>query len=128
MLENKFYKVAQTNGSYVVAVFFNPITNEVKRELVRDYDYSDCSRDNDELYYMEIDKEAERAWLHFNGDILVGDTVEVIKGRTLEHGFQGTVRKVCDFKDRYGRYVATYLYFEDGGKINKDNCKLIEAV
>jgi hypothetical protein len=128
MLENKFYKVAQGGYSFITATYFNPVTKEYKSVVARDYDYADCSRDNDEVYYEEINEEARRAWLHFNGEILVGDTIEVIKGRTLPHGFIGTVRKVCDFKDRYGRYVATYAYFEEGGKINIDNCKLVKGV
>lgn len=126
MLENKFYKVNQSGATYISALFFNPVTGETYTKCVRDYDYADCSRDNDELYYMPIDEEAQRAWFHKCGDILVGDVVEVVKGRTLAHGFIGTVRKVCDFTDRYGRYVATYLYFEEGGKINANNCKIIK--
>ena len=45
-----FFKVKQSGGSYVVAVFYNPYTGETRSECVRDYDYGDCSRDNDELY------------------------------------------------------------------------------
>ena len=127
MLENKFYKVAHNGGTYVTATLFNPVTKESKTFCVRDYDYADCSRDNDEYYYMEINEEARRAWWHNNGIILEGDVVEVVKGRTFAHGFKGTVRKLCDFKDRYGRWVATYAYFEEGGKINVANCKLVEA-
>ena len=41
--------------------FFNPCTLEEYSKCVRDYDYMDCSRDDDEAYYMEIDKNAERA-------------------------------------------------------------------
>ena len=54
MLENKFYKVRQEGGSYVVATLYNPITKESKTICVRDYDYFDCSRDNDKIYYMDI--------------------------------------------------------------------------
>ena len=36
MLENKFYKVNQTGGSYVVALFANPITWESYTVCVRD--------------------------------------------------------------------------------------------
>ena len=127
MLENRFYKVAENGSTYISATLFNPVTNEYKHVCTRDYDYADGSRDNDELYYMPIDEEARRAHLHFQGFILEGDVVEVVKGRTLPHGFIGTVRKICDFKDRYGRWVATYAYFAEGGKINVDNCKLVEA-
>ena len=125
MLENRFYKVSHQGGSYVTATLFNPVTKEYKTICVRDYDYSDGSRDNDEYYYMEIDEEARREWLHFNNIICEGDVIEVVKGRTLPHGFRGTVRNLYDYKDRYGRYLATYAYFEEGGKINVSNCKLV---
>lgn len=126
MLENKFYKVNQSGGTYITATFYNPITGETKTQCVRDYDYSDCSRDNDELYYMDIDEDARTEYLHSLGVILVGDVIEVIKGRTIPHGYIGTVVNKRDYKDRYGRYIATYIYFEDGQKINVDNCKRIE--
>ena len=51
-----FFKVAENGGTYVTGVFYNPTTGEVKHELLRDYDYADGSRDNDELYYMPIDE------------------------------------------------------------------------
>lgn len=124
MLEEGFKKIAQSGGSYVVATFYNPLTKEVKTECVRDYDYGDCSRDNDELYFMEIDEAALIAYQHDLGIILVGDFAEVVKGRTIEHGFIGKVIAKKEYKDRYGRFLADYIYFEDGRKINVDNCKL----
>ena len=125
MLENRFYKVAQEGGSYVIGYFFNPITGEGKTCCVRDYDYDDCSRDNDELYYMPIDQEVRKIWLHNGGNILEGDRARVVKGRTIEHGFIGTVEKIKDYYDKYHRYVATYIYFDDGRKINMANCELV---
>lgn len=122
---NGFYKVAQDGGSYVVATFYNPVTNETFTKCVRDYDYADCSRDNDELYYMDIDNEARTKWLHSKGIILVGDVVEVVKGRKIP---VGTVVRVVDkkpCKDRYGRTQAMYLYFDNGTRTNEDNCKLL---
>jgi len=122
---NGFYKVAQDGGSYVVATFYNPETNETFSKCVRDYDYSDCSRDNDELYYMDIDNEARIKWLHSKGVILVGDTVEVVKGRKVP---VGTVARVIDkkpYKDRYGRIQTIYLYLDNGMRTSEDNCKLL---
>ena len=124
MFENKFYKVAQSGGSYVTADFYNPVTGEHKHVCVRDYDYADCSRDNDELYYMPIDHDAQIAWEHANGNIVIGDKVQVIKGRTFPHGYVGVVRAIYPFVDRYGRYIADYVYFVEGGKINMNNVKL----
>jgi len=125
MLENKFYKVNQTGGSYVVALFVNPVTWESYTVCVRDYDYSDCSRDNDELYYTPIDNEAANAWRKHIGIVEAGDTVKVVKGRKVPLGTVAKVTRVYDYKDRYGRAVATYAVFEDGRKTSVYNCEII---
>lgn len=124
-MENKFYKVAQEGGSYVVAYFFNPVTKEEKSCCVRDYDYFDCSRDKDELYYMAIDENVRKIYMHFHGIILVGDTVEIVRGRKIPHGTVAKVVKIYDWRDCYGRTQATYAVFEDGRKTNINNCKLL---
>ena len=121
-----FFKVAENGGTYVTGVFYNPETGMVKHELLRDYDYADGSRDNDELYYMPINEEARTLWLHSMGRILVGDVVEVYKGRKVPVGTVGRVKDIKPYKDRYGRTVADYVYFEDGQKTNIDNCRLKE--
>lgn len=119
-----FYKVEQSGDSFIIGIFYNPDTKEECHEILRDYDYFDCSRDNDELYYMEIDKDVRRQWLHNKGVILIDDTVEVIKGRKVPIG---TIAKVTDkkpYKDRYGRTQAIYLYFDNGMRTNENNCRL----
>ena len=124
-LPNGFYKVAHNGGCYVTATFYNPTTNESLSLCVRDYDYMDGSRDNDELYFMEINEGVRKQWLHSKGIILVGDVVEVIKGSKVPIG---TVAKVTDkkpYKDKYGRVQATYIYLDNGMKTNIDNCKLV---
>lgn len=122
---NGFYKVDQTGGTYIVATFFNPETKEEKTCCVRDYDYADCSRDNDDLYYMPINEDMKIEWLHYRGVILPGDVIQVVKGRKVPIG---TVAKVADkrpYKDRYGRIQAIYLYLDNGMKTNENNCVLV---
>lgn len=126
MLENKFYKVSHNGGTYVTGLFVNPITWETKLECLRDYDYSDCSRDNDELYYMPIDEEVARLWRRHCGIVGVGDTVEVIKGRKMPIGYIGKVADLRDWRDQFGRVQATYAVFEDGKRTNVDNCRILE--
>ena len=125
-MENKFYKVRQTGGTYVVAYFFNPVTKEAFSECVRDYDYSDGSRDNDELYDMPINEEAAHLWRRHNGVISVGDTVEVVKGRKVPVGTVGTVVSMFDYRDRYGRTVTRYAVLDNGQKTSVSNCKIID--
>lgn len=117
-----FYKVAQTGGSFVVATLYNPTTDEVKSVVARDYDYGDCSRDNDEVYEAAIDEAVSRLYQHKLGMILVGDTVEVVKGRKVAKGTIATVEAVKPVYDRYNRWVADYLYFTDGQRTNVENC------
>lgn len=120
-----FYKVAQSGGSFIVATFFNPETNEVKTEVVRDYDYADCSRDNDELYYMPIDEDARRAFLRFNGVVSIGDTVKVVKGRKVPIGTIAEVVDIRDWKDQYGRVQTRYAYLSNGMKTSTSNCEIV---
>ena len=124
-LAKGFKKVAEDGGTYVVAKFFNPTTNEVVTECTRDYDYADGSRDNDILYYLPIDEDARKLYDRYRGVINVGDTAEVIKGRKVPIGTKGVVKYINDLKDKYGRWIATYVYFEDGQKTNIANCKLV---
>ena len=124
MLEG-FQKVAQSGGSYVVATFFNPETKETDTRCVRDYDYADCSRDNDELYYMPIDEEARRLYLRHMGVISAGDTVKVVKGRKVPVGTVAVVEKLYDWKDQYGRTQTTYAVLDNGMKTSVGNCVLV---
>lgn len=128
MLKNEFYKVDQGAGTYIVATFFNPTTGESYRKCVRDYDYADCSRDNDELYYMPINEEARRAYRHSLGHILEGDEVEVVKGLKVKIGTTGTVKRIRAVYDHYGRWVADYAVLEDGQSTNITNCKLTKML
>lgn len=130
MLENKFYKVGMSGGSYIVALLYNPVTHETKTRCARDYDYSDCSRDDDELYYMPIDEEARTAYRkHLNsldgGHVEAGDVVEVVKGRKVKIGTVGKVVRVYDWMDCYKRVQATYAVLEDGQKTSVYNCRIV---
>lgn len=122
---NGFKKVAEQGGTYITATFYNPETGETKSQCVRDYDYADGSRDNDELYYMPIDEDARKQWLHSRGIILEGDTIEVVKGRKVKVGTVSVVVKTREIKDRYGRWVADYVVLENGEQTNVANCRLV---
>ena len=120
-----FYKVAQSGGSFVVATFFDPETKEVETKVARDYDYADCSRDNDEIYYMPINEEVKKLWYRHNGVITVGDTVKVVKGRKVPVGTVATVTDIRDWKDQYGRVQTRYAYLDNGQRTSVSNCELI---
>jgi len=116
-----FFKVEHDGGTYVTAHYYNPKTDEEGSLLARDYDY-DGGHDNDSVYYASIDKESERTWRHRKGEILEGDQIMVIKGRKVPTGTLHTVHAKRKVYDKYGRYVALYLVFDDGLATNEDNC------
>lgn len=120
-----FAKIGMSGGMYVVAKFYNPSTKELKSLCVRDYEYADCSRDIDELYYMPINEEVRSQWRHDQNIIQVGDMVQVVKGRKLRIGKVATVKAIKHWHDCYGRCQTTYLYFTDGTRTSIDNCVLV---
>ncbi len=124
---NGFYKVAEDNGGVCVGYFFNPDTKESFSKIVWDID-NDRLLDDEEiqiLRYLPINETIRKAWKHYNGEILEGDTAEVFKGRKMPIGYTGIVKAIRPFYDRYGRWQANYIYFADGQKTNYNNCKLI---
>lgn len=124
-MENKYYKVSHEGSTFVTGYFYNPITKESKRLVLRDYDYDDGSRDNDELYYMPINEEARKIWLHDNGVIQIGDTVKVVKGRKIEIGTIAKVVSFSEWKDRYGKAQCTFVHLDNGQRTNVCNCELL---
>lgn len=123
-----FYKVVPNNGgTYITAVFFNPTTKEIRDKCVRDYDYSDCSRDNDELYYMPVNQEVRRQYLRFIGYIQEGDLIRVFKGRKVPIGTIARVERRYPIYDRYRRHVADYVQLDNGMTTNVLNCEYAEA-
>ncbi len=125
MVRDGFFKVKQEGGSFVVATFFNPTTNEEYTHCVRDYDYSDCSRDDDEAYNMEIREDARRAWLRHHGVVQTGDTVKVVRGRKVPVGTVAVVVDVTKWSDRYGRVQTVYAHLNNGMRTSVTNCEIL---
>lgn len=117
-------KIAQDGGTFVTGKFWNSQLKEAVCLVLRDYEYNG-ERDNDYLYYMQVDPEAIRDYKRFKGIVQDGDTVKVIKGRTLPKGFTGTVKEIYPVNDRYGRLVAYYARFTTGEKINVANVEIV---
>lgn len=123
---NGFYKVAEDNGGVCVGYFFNPNTMEFFSKKIWDID-DDRLLENDyiqTLRYLPINETIRKMWKHHNGEILIGDTARVVKGRKMPIGYIGVVEKIKPFYDRYGRWKCNYIYFADGQRTNYDNCEL----
>lgn len=123
-MENRYYKVAHNGMCFVTGLLFNPVTKETKRVKLADFDddrIGVCS----EWYYAPIDEEIRKLYYRHIGVILVGDVVEVYKGRKVPIGTISKVVRIYDWRDAYGRTQTTYVVFEDGRKTNIDNCRLI---
>jgi len=121
-LKNGFFKVEQSGGSFITATFFNPETKEEFSQCVADAD--EPRRDDWELYQMDVDKDAKRAWKHHHGVIQVGDVVEVFKGRKIPVGTKGIVVKEREVRNCYGQWVADYVVLDNGASLNVANCRL----
>lgn len=123
---NGFYKVAENNGGVCIGTFFNPNTMESFSKKTWDIDDDRLLWDEEIqiLRYLPINEDVRKMWMHHNGEILVGDTAKVIKGRKVPIGHVGVVEKIKPFYDRYGRWKANYIYFADGQRTNYDNCEL----
>ena len=122
-MENKFYKVEQHGGSFITATFYNPVTQEERHEVVRDYD-DDRSMYNP-LYDVSINEEAKWFWNRKRGVIQPGDTVRVVRGRKYPVGTEFKVHSVYPYYDKYQRFIANYAYFVGGGKCSTSNLTII---
>ena len=127
-MEDGWRKIHQSGGSYVVAALYNVKTGEDASLCVRDYDYSDGSRDCDEWYYAPIDESAKIAHCRKHGIIYPGASVAVVKGRKIPLGTVAVVDKLRAVTDRYGRWVADYAVFTDGRQTNVENLILVLPV
>lgn len=131
MLLQGFYKIRHNGGTFVTGLFFNPFTLETGTKVLRDYDYSDGSRDNDSLYYMPINYEVEKIFAHLLGWLFKGDLVEVFKGRKVPKGTTGTITGFRYWKDCYGRIQTTYALIHtstgEDVKTSITNCRLLNT-
>lgn len=125
MIKEGFKKVCESGSSYVVARFFNPETKEEYTQCVRDYDYADGSRDDDEAYNAPIDEDAVNAWKKFHGIVRIGDTVKVVKGRKVPLGTVGEVKDIYDWRDCYGRIQCIYVVLDNGQRTNINNVAIV---
>ena len=123
-----YHKVSQEGGTFVYAGFYNPETKDYTIRCVRDYDYDDCSRDDDDLYYIEIDENAKRQMLHDQGMILEGDLVVVFKGRNVRVGTVGYITEIRPWKDKYGRVQSYKVTLSGGEKTYLNNVRLMKAM
>lgn len=123
-----FKKIGHNGGSFVTGFFYNPVTHETRTEVLRDYDYADGSRDNDDLYYMEEDEEARKAYEHHMGFVLVGDLIEVYKGRKVPIGTKAKIVKIEPWYDANHRWKADYAILDNGMRTNVNNCRLVEEI
>ena len=126
LFEDGWRKVSESGASYVTGVLFNVLTGEEAHVVFRDYD-RDWVGDAEaaDWYDRSIDDDARRAWCRKHFVITDGSRVAVVKDRKIEAGFVGTVERMKKVRDRYGRYVADYVVFEDGRATNVENCVLV---
>ena len=126
-MEDGWRKISHTGGTFVTGKLYNVNTGESVCITLADFDDVWRAFDKGDRFWYDasIDWDAHRAYCRKNGIIIPGEKAMVIKGRKIEHGFVGLVTKTRDIRDRYGRWVAEYVVFEDGRSTNVDNCVLV---
>ena len=102
------------------AIMWNPETNETKQVCI--FDMNDPRNENEEVRNMSLDEKALEEYRKKHGIIVESCKVKVIKGRTLPIGYTGIVKSIKSYTDNYGRWIADYVYFTSGEKINIKNC------
>lgn len=85
---NGFYKVGVNGGGVEVCTFFNPETKESFSKIVWDIDNDHLLFDDEIqiLRFLPVNEKAVIAWKHYNKMFVVGDNVEVVKGRKIPKG------------------------------------------
>ena len=88
-----FYKVYVNGGGVEVCTFFNPETKEEFSKITWDIEDDRLLWDEEIqiLRFLPIDEAAVIAWKHHNNQFVVGDNVEVVRGRKVP---KGTMLKV----------------------------------
>ena len=71
---------------------------------------------------LPINKTVSRLWKKHNGVIQTGDRVMVVSGRKVPIGTVAKVESIRPMNDRYGRWVADYVYLGNGMRTNITNC------
>ena len=124
LMADGWRKISQDHGSYEHAHLFNVKTGETVSVCV--YDWDEPRNEDLFWYHASIDDDAHMMWARKNGVIIPGLRAKVVKGRKVPIGFSGLVMKIRKVYDRYDRWVANYVVFEDGTSTNIDNCVLAE--
>lgn len=106
------------------AVFFNPIT--YKQEIVLVEDKRDFTRKLCMIVFFEepINDDVRKIWL-IHKPIEIGDSVEVVKGKTVKKGTRGKVSDIYPIYNKYKKEVARYVEIDGIYNISVDNCKLV---
>ena len=120
-----YYKVQQKEGN---ALFFNPYTGETF-DVTTAFDFAgpwgmEYNSKPDKLGTaiegIKVNEQVQKLYRRATGDVQKGDTVQVVGGRTLEHGLKAKVRAVYD--TRYGKYV----YLDNGQKIQAKHLSIVD--
>ena len=124
LMADGWRKVGIDHGSYEHAYLFNVNTGETASVCV--YDWDDPRNEDTFWYNVSIDDDARIAWCKKCNKIDAGLVVKVVKGRKVPIGYTGLVVRIRKVYDRYDRWVANYVVFEDGTSTNITNCVLDE--
>ena len=131
-----YHKIDHSGGSLITCYLYNPETRDLKRYVVDDMEYNyghglisdeyDMKTLEYIRYSMDENDEVKRLYNLHQGNVDVGATIEVVKGRKYPAGTRGKVTKVYDYLDRYGRFVAEYCLTNNGLKVSTKNVVVVD--
>ena len=133
-----YKKIEHDGGTIVTVKLWNSNTKTIITIKVDDLEYEyhyfmACAPYKadvlEKLRYMPIDEAALLNFKKYNGLPYVGGKFVVTKGRKYPKGTIGTIDKLYDYTDNYGRWLALYALAtgSSGGaiKINTANIKML---
>ena len=124
---NGYFKVEESCGSVSVGKFYNPETKKEFSKIIYDNDDDRLLFDDEiqALRQLPLNEMVRYHWKHEKGIPQKGDMVEVVKGRKVPKGTKGVIVAIHPIYDKYRRWQADYVYFDNGLKTNITNVKLL---
>lgn len=129
-----YKKIHESYGSLRKVTMYNTTTRDKKCIITDDmeYEYQGGHTSTEytgielkKLWDMHIDEDALLQYKKDNGIMHIGAKIEVIKGRKYPRGTTGTVIKLYDYKDKYGRFIAEYCITDNNLKVDTKNVQII---
>lgn len=111
-----FYKVNEiTYSDYTQGIFFNPKTKEEFGMIL----------DGVSIFSLEPINDYVRSIWNKEREIVLGDTVKVVRGKKIPVNTVGTVTRIYPIYNKYNNKVCDYIEIDGIFSTNRDNLRLV---